>query len=98
MKQTEAQFLAAVIQYAELKGWMVYHTHDSRRSQPGFPDLTMVRYGMLVFAELKSERGRFTREQIIWIDALDQVSEHDTFVSVHCWRPKDWPAIERILG
>ena len=61
MKQTEAQFQAAVIQYAELKGWMVYHTHDSRGSRPGFPDLTMVRDGVLIFAELKSERGRLTR-------------------------------------
>ena len=57
MKQTEAQFQAVVIEYAELHGWRVYHTHDSRRSQPGFLDLTMVRPPRLIFAELKSEDG-----------------------------------------
>ena len=33
----EADFQATVIELAELQGWRVYHTHDSRRSQPGLP-------------------------------------------------------------
>ena len=41
MTETELQDL--VLKAAEWQGWLVYHTHDSRRSSPGFPDLAMVR-------------------------------------------------------
>ncbi len=37
----EGDFQAGVVRLAELRGWLVYHTHDSRRSQPEFPDLTL---------------------------------------------------------
>ena len=38
----ESDFQRAVIEMARLHGWLVYHTHDSRRSAPGFPDLVLV--------------------------------------------------------
>src|SRR5688572_19177552 len=41
--QTERAFQAQVVKYARLMGWTAYHTHDSRRSQAGFPDLVLVR-------------------------------------------------------
>ena len=63
----EANFQATVIELAELHGWRVYHTHDSRRSQPGFPDLTLVRRYRLIFAELKREGGKLTAEQTAWL-------------------------------
>jgi hypothetical protein len=40
---TEKQFMAQVIQLARLRKWLVYHTHDARRSVAGFPDLVLVR-------------------------------------------------------
>ena len=40
---TEAQFQEAVVQLARLTGWLVYHTFDSRRSQAGYPDLTLLK-------------------------------------------------------
>ena len=63
---TEKQFQASVVQCAVLMGWMVYHPHDSRKSEPGFPDLTMARghktddgvESRLVFAELKVSEGK----------------------------------------
>ena len=40
---TESQFQSAVIELAKLNGYrLIYHTHDSRRSVPGFPDLVLV--------------------------------------------------------
>ena len=51
---TEKQFMQQVIELARVLGFKVYHTHDSRRSQSGWPDLAMVKTGRLVLAELKS--------------------------------------------
>lgn len=92
---TEKQLLEAVRDLARLTGWLVYHTHDSRRSEPGFPDLVMTRRGRLIFAELKSEKGRLTPQQHEWMDAL--VGRKDW--EVYLWRPADWTSghIERLL-
>ena len=83
---TEKQLQAAVMRMARLRGWLAYHTYDSRRSEPGFPDLVMVRHSRLLFVELKSERGKLTEAQHGWRNALVQVYE----VEVHVWRPSDW--------
>ena len=88
--QTEKQFQNAVVQYARLRDWRIYHTYDSRRSAAGFPDLTLVRGNRLVFAELKSEKGKLTEAQEAWISDLRMVLG----VGAHVWRPSDWPAIE----
>jgi hypothetical protein len=110
LRQTERQFQRAVVEYAQLRGWMVYHTFDSRRSNAGFPDLVLVRRGHLVVAELKSEKGRVSPDQLRWLDALGEV-EHATVahvaglggvvypaVEVHVWRPSDWSWVRMVLG
>ena len=59
----------------------------SRKSQPGFPDLTIVhpRTGRLIFVELKSESGKLSEEQEDWGFAL---VESDA--EYYMWRPSDW--------
>lgn len=59
---------------ARAAGWLAYHTHDSRRSEPGFPDAVFVRDGRIVFAELKAARGRVTPEQRAWLEALGKAA------------------------
>ena len=88
---TENQLLEAVRGYAKLTGWLTYHTHDSRRSEPGFPDLVMVRGGRLIFAELKREGGNPTPEQRIWLAELGDVGRY-SLGNVRCylWKPSDW--------
>lgn len=100
---SEKSWQSAVVEYARLTGWLVYHTHDSRRSEPGYPDLTMVRQGRLVFAELKTDKGKLRPEQQTWIREL-QECEHSLdddgrvyFPEVHVWRPRDIGEVERIL-
>lgn len=90
---TERDFQATVVETARLLGWRVYHTHDSRRSEPGFPDLVLVRE-RVVWAELKTDsvRSRLTPEQRSWVDALQRAGGE-----VHVWRPRDWPLIEQTL-
>lgn len=89
---TEKQFQSQVVQLAKLCGWWVYHTFDSRRSEHGFPDLVMVRRKTLIFAELKSESGKLTKEQIDVLGKLEASHPH-----VFVWRPSDWQEIERII-
>jgi hypothetical protein len=114
LKQTEKQFQAAVVEYAELNGWLIYHTYDSRRSNPGFPDLVMVHRGegeavprrcRLVFAELKTERGRTSLAQAVWLEALGRIAavggaciNWTPKLQVYLWRPSSWPEIEKVLA
>ena len=90
--QSEKTFQAWLVELAEAHGWLVYHTYDSRRSEPGFPDLCMVRGRRVVFAELKSQKGRVSTPQQNWIAALGA-----TAVEVYLWRPSDRDLIEATL-
>ena len=83
---TEKQLQQAVLGLARLNGWLAYHTFDSRRSQPGFPDLVMVRPPRLLCVELKSEKGKPTPDQEAWLEALGQVRK----VEASLWRPAQW--------
>lgn len=87
----EKEFQQRVVEEAHVAGWMTYHTYDSRRSTPGFPDLVMVRADRLIFAELKV-RGKPRPEQDIWLDAL-----RETGAEVYLWYPKDTEEILAIL-
>ena len=90
---TEAAFQRQVLDLAKLCGWRTYHTHDSRRSNPGFPDIVMVhpKRGLVVFAELKREGGRTTQAQRDWLADLRQAGV------AYEWRPSDWPEIVAVL-
>lgn len=92
---TEAQFQRQVVQLARLLGWLVYHTRDSRGSDAGYPDLTMVRGRRVVYAELKSARGRVKPEQAVWATALAAVGGA---VECYLWRPGDWDQIQQVLS
>ena len=71
-RMTEKQLLQVVLDLARLTGWLAYHTHDSRRSAEGFPDLVLchARHPWLVFAELKVGKGKLTKAQQEWQNAL----------------------------
>jgi hypothetical protein len=63
---TEKQLLAAVVELAGYTGLLVYHTYDSRRSDPGFPDLVLAGGRGVIFAELKTEHGEMSSAQLAW--------------------------------
>jgi VRR-NUC domain len=90
---TEAAWLDQVRQLARINGWLAYHTHDSRRSDAGFPDLVLVRPPELIVAELKTERGRVTGAQSHWIEALLASG-----VEALVWRPSDLEAVAARLA
>lgn len=89
---TEREWQSRVTDFATLRKWRWYHTHDARRSNPGYPDLTLVRRGRLIFAELKSQTGRLTPHQREWLGALNEAAE------AYCWRPSDWPEVQAVLS
>lgn len=75
-------------------GFLVYHTHDSRLSEEGYPDCTLAKPRRLIFAELKDRRRKATHAQEVWLDVL----RHSVpGVEVYFWRPSDWPQIVEIL-
>lgn len=88
----EATFQSQVLEMAKRLHWLAYHTRDSRRSEPGFPDLVLVR-DRVIFAELKSERGKMSPEQITWRDALRSAG-----AEFYEWRPSDLQHIATILS
>jgi hypothetical protein len=91
---TEAQLMSAVIETAQRFNWKVHHTRPAQyqsgrwatpiQGDPGFPDLVLVRDGVVLFVELKSSKGRVRPEQMRWIVELGGI----------VWRPEHWTSGE----
>lgn len=100
---TEAAWQAMVVELAGYCGWRHFHPYDMRRSDPGWPDMVLVRRGPvapvaeLVFAELKTDRGRLTREQVEWGELLTAVAAIAPNVDYYVWRPRDFEIVHARL-
>lgn len=98
-----------VLGLADLGGWATFHPghggHGSRhdgthrptlmqtKTGKGFPDLILVRGPDLLIRELKTDKGRLSPEQRVWIGRLEAAG-----VDVAIWRPKDINEVrERLL-
>lgn len=98
---SEAQLLACIRQLCQkIGGWQIYHTYCSKRSDPGFPDLVLVRpqtalhSGRLIFAELKREGASPTIPQQRWLEVLKTAVAG---VESYLWTPSDLETIITIL-
>lgn len=81
----ESELQAKVRRRAHQHGFtLIYHTHRSDRSDPGFPDLVLVNDTRLVFVELKRQKAEPTPIQKRWLYGLAA-----TGVEVYVWRPSD---------
>jgi hypothetical protein len=89
-RMTERQLQDSIIGLAERRGWLAYHTFDSRRSPPGFPDLVLVRRERMLLWELKTELGRLTNPQRAWLDRLAVVAAGVAGMDVRIVRPPQW--------
>lgn len=76
----ERDLQAKANELADLYGWRRYHTHDSRNSPSGFPDLILVKDGRMVAAELKSASKAPTTAQEAWLDDLVAVPDCSALV------------------
>lgn len=88
---TEAQWQHVVTDLAKLLGWHPWHNTVAWRSDPGWPDLVLVR-DRVVYAELKAERGKLTAAQEVWLARLRAAG-----AEVHVWRPTDLDAVRECL-
>ncbi len=88
---SEKAFQAQVVKLAKERNWRTYHTFDSRRSDEGYPDLTMVRGTRLIFAELKVKGRKMTKEQIAWLNDLGMAAE------AYLWTPGMMDTIVKTL-
>ncbi len=91
--QPEADYQEQIVTLAEACSWWTFHVRDSRGSNPGWPDLVLLRGINLHFLEVKAEAGRVRPEQQSVIDALGKVER----VRARIVRPSDWPAVEAML-
>ena len=83
---TEDAWQSAVIRLFKQHGYdHVYHTHDSRRSPSGWPDVAAIKPtgGTLYLCELKTDTGIVSQAQAAWLEALGGC----TGVVADIWRP-----------
>lgn len=92
--QAEKAFLATVRALARAHGWLCYHTYRSARSEKGFPDLVLTNGHAVIFAELKTQKGKLTKEQATWVSLLMSTA----LVEVYVWRPSDTAIIAKRLS
>ncbi len=90
--ESEKEFMARVVKIAKDCGWRTYHVHFSQRSEPGFPDLLLLRGIRQIVAELKVGKNKLTPEQQDWLCAFS-----DAHVETHLWTPGMWPEIVKTL-
>lgn len=89
----ESEFQSLVVAEAKTRGWKVYHTFDSRRSEPGFPDLIMIRGRRKIAAELKMSGNKPTAAQLDWLSAFHRAGDE-----IAVWYPHQWAEIVEALA
>ena len=105
---SERDFKNSIVTLARDLGWLVHHDLPSQRANgswatatqgdSGFPDLVLVHPGdgarkpMVVFAELKTQRGKTTEGQEQWLTAL-RANGQLAFI----WRPAQMQEICELL-
>ena len=91
--ETEDGFMGWIRDYARYRQWLTFHPLRSKGSEPGWPDLSLCRPPTLILAELKTDVGRLTADQRVWLEALERCNR----LEVHLWRPRHRPEVERML-
>lgn len=96
--ESEADWTTWVIGTARWHGWLAAHFRPARTTRgwrtpvqgdAGFPDVVLAKDGVVVFAELKTQRGRVAPEQRAWLAALG--------ARAVVWRPADRDAVLALM-
>jgi hypothetical protein len=84
----ERDYQQWIIDFAGAHGWRYYHTHYSKFSPSGFPDLFLVRGDRAVALEVKRMGGRATPDQDAWVADLNEAGVEASVV---------WPSDEEFV-
>ena len=96
--KTENVLQATIINIATKAGWEYYHTHNSKNSPEGWPDLVLARMDEegnnpeVIMAELKRIGQQPTPKQLWWLQVLQLAG-----IEAYLWSPMDLPFIEERL-
>ena len=90
----EADFQAQIVKLAVYLGWKAYHTHDSRKSREGFPDLILARVARVIAAEIKTRDNTTDHDQREWLAEFALSSGVEPVL----WRPDAPPNSEQWSG
>lgn len=96
LRISEGDYQQQIIDLARFYRWdHRYHTHDSRRSAGGFPDLVMVhvRNKRVIFAEIKAIKGELSLEQRGWLWDLATAG-----AEVYVFNPANWNLVVDVLS
>ncbi len=91
----EKDYQSLIVEWAAACGWsLIYHTHDSRRSRAGFPDLVMIRRDECMVLEIKGtpngKKGTLSKDQAEWIQGFKRISG----VNAAAVWPEDWDELQ----
>ena len=100
---TERNLQIVVEECLRSRDWFVYHSPDSRGSEPGLLDIVAVRPPRVLFVELKSQEGKLDRRERWTMRSKRKTrrrlpTQAQWFerlkkcpgVETYLWRPSDW--------
>lgn len=84
---TERELSGWIVDLARKLGYLVHRdpTWRATATDAGYPDLTLIGHGRIVFAELKTEHGKLTDMQQDWRCEIGE-----TKAEYFTWRPSHW--------
>ena len=99
---SEADFSRLVEDLLNTFGWQWCHFRPAKTDKgwrtalsghQGFPDYIAVEGNRLLFIELKSEKGKVSKAQLEWLEALRKAT-----LEVYVWKPSDYEKVLDILS
>lgn len=102
---TETAWMDWIAEIAHTWGWTLAHFRPARTIHgwrtavgydgKGFPDLVLIHpiRRRVIFAEVKTDRGRLDDDQATWRNKLVSAG-----ADWHLWQPKDRPAVVELLS
>lgn len=99
----ERDFARQVETMLDYYGWIWKHDETAQRpgggfatafrGLKGFPDYIAVRGTRIVVAEIKSDKGKATKEQLRWLAAFEETGKAEAYL----WKPADLSTIAEVL-